>query len=159
MQQLPRDNPTVKGCIKAEKDKIISMDLTTAEVYVAAVLAKDVGLQEVFKSGGNFHSTIAKQVFNLPCEVEDADKHYSDKRQQAKAVTFGIMYGAGLCENLWQVTKDSGKVQYARGTESYRRLLPIIPNLRKWLNEREAAIKANAYLFSLEGSVGFKCQV
>ena len=48
MQQLPRDNPTVKGCIKArEGHKIVSMDLTTAEVYVAAVLAKDVGLQQL----------------------------------------------------------------------------------------------------------------
>ena len=97
MQQLPRDNPTVKGCIKArEGHKIVSMDLTTAEVYVAAVLAKDVGLQEVFKGGGNFHSTIAKQVFKLPCDVEQVDELYTAKRQQAKAVTFGIMYGCLL---------------------------------------------------------------
>ena len=33
MQQLPRDNPTVKGCIKAAPgNKIVAMDLTTAEV-------------------------------------------------------------------------------------------------------------------------------
>ena len=45
MQQLPRDNPTVKGCIKAPRGhKIVAMDLTTAEVYVAAVLAKDEAL-------------------------------------------------------------------------------------------------------------------
>ena len=109
MQQLPRDNPTVKGCIKAkEGHKIVSMDLTTAEVYVAAVLAKDVGLQQVFKDGGNFHSSIAKQVFNLPCDVAQVDELYGDKRQQAKAVTFGIMYGAGPAKISWQVTKDSG---------------------------------------------------
>ena len=42
MQQLPRDNPTVKGCIKAKSgNKIVAMDLTTAEVYCAAVLADD----------------------------------------------------------------------------------------------------------------------
>ena len=40
MQKIPRDNPIVKGCIKAkEGNKIVAMDLTTAEVYVAAVLA------------------------------------------------------------------------------------------------------------------------
>ena len=72
MQQLPRDNPTVKGCIKAsEGHKIVAMDLTTAEVYVAAVLAKDTALMDVFKSGGNFHSTIAHRVFRLPCKVEE----------------------------------------------------------------------------------------
>ena len=69
MQQLPRDNPTVKGCIKApEGSKIVAMDLTTAEVYVAAVLAKDKALMDVFRSGGNFHSTIAHKVFRLNCE-------------------------------------------------------------------------------------------
>ena len=109
MQQLPRDNPTVKGCIRAkEGHKIVSMDLTTAEVYVAAVLAKDVGLMDVFKGGGNFHSNIAKQVFKLPCEADQVDELYGDKRQQAKAVTFGIMYGAGPAKISWQVTKDSG---------------------------------------------------
>ena len=77
MQQLPRDNPAVKGCIKAaEGHKIVAMDLTTAEVYVAAVLAKDKALMEVFRSGGNFHSSIAKTVFRLPCEVEDVAELY-----------------------------------------------------------------------------------
>ena len=72
MQQIPRDNPIVKGCIKAAAGKkIVAMDLTTAEVYCAAVLANDKALMEVFQSGGNFHSNIAKIVFNLPCEVKD----------------------------------------------------------------------------------------
>ena len=63
MQQLPRDNPIVKGCMKAKDgNKIVAMDLTTAEVYCAAVLAKDENLKDVFRSGGNFHSNIAKLV-------------------------------------------------------------------------------------------------
>ena len=106
MQQIPRDNPIVKGCIKAkEGHQIVAMDLTTAEVYCAAVLAKDENLMDVFRQGGNFHSTIAKQVFKLPCEVEEVAELYGDKRQQAKAVTFGIMYGAGPQKISWQVTK------------------------------------------------------
>jgi len=110
MQQLPRDNPTVKGCIKAAPGhKIVAMDLTTAEVYVAAILAKDEALMDVFRSGGNFHSTIAHKVFNLPCEVEEVAELYPDRRQAAKAVTFGIMYGAGPAKISEQVTKDSGK--------------------------------------------------
>jgi len=47
------------------------MDLTTAEVYVAAVLAKDENLMNVFREGGNFHSQIAKLVFDLPGTVEE----------------------------------------------------------------------------------------
>jgi DNA polymerase I-like protein with 3'-5' exonuclease and polymerase domains len=44
----------------------------------------------VFQEKGNFHSTIAKKVFALPCEVDDVVKLYPDRRQAAKAVTFGI---------------------------------------------------------------------
>ena len=107
MQQLPRDNPAVKGCIKAaEGHKIVAMDLTTAEVYVAAVLAKDKALMDVFRSGGNFHSSIAKTVFRLPCEVDEVAELYTTQRQAAKAVTFGIMYGAGPKKISEQVTKD-----------------------------------------------------
>ena len=88
MQQLPRDNPIVKGCIKAsEGHQVVAMDLTTAEVYGDAILAKDEALMDVFRSGGNFHSTIAKTVFKLPCPVEDVDALYKDKRQAASAVT------------------------------------------------------------------------
>jgi len=104
MQQLPRDNTkevdgvkipgftaAVKGCIKAKPGyKIVSMDLTTAEVYVAAVLSKDKTLMEVFKQGGDFHSTIAKMVFQLDCPVEEVKKKYPLLRQAAKAITFGI---------------------------------------------------------------------
>ena len=110
MQQIPRDNPIVKGCIKAkEGNKIVAMDLTTAEVYCAAVLANDKALMKVFQDGGNFHSQIAKLVFNLPGTVEEVTEHYSTERQMAKAVTFGIMYGAGPKKISEQVTKDSGK--------------------------------------------------
>jgi DNA polymerase I-like protein with 3'-5' exonuclease and polymerase domains len=128
------------------------MDLTTAEVYVAAVLSKDKGLQDVFKSGGNFHSTIAKQVFKLPCEVGQVDELYGDRRQQAKAVTFGIMYGAGPAKISWQVTKDSGKEFNIReASRVIAGYFESFPNLKKWLDDCNAFIRANAFIYSQFG--------
>jgi DNA polymerase I-like protein with 3'-5' exonuclease and polymerase domains len=90
-QQIPRDDPIIKGCIRAPTGyKIVSQDLTTAEMYYAAVLSNDTNLQKVFSSGGDFHSTIAKMVFNLPCPVEEVKKLYPEMRQSAKAISFGI---------------------------------------------------------------------
>lgn len=90
-QQIPRDDPIIKGCIVAPPGfKIVSQDLQTGEVYYAAVLSGDRNLQSVFKTGGDLHSTIAKMVFNLPCEVDDVKKQYAAMRQAAKAITFGI---------------------------------------------------------------------
>ena len=153
MQQLPRDNPTVKGCIKAaEGNKIVAMDLTTAEVYVAAVLANDTALMDVFKSGGNFHSTIAHKVFRLPCEVEEVADLYADRRQAAKAVTFGIMYGAGPAKISEQVTKDSGKYfSRAEATEVINDYFEAFHNLKSWIEDRQKFIEQNGFVYSFFG--------
>jgi DNA polymerase I-like protein with 3'-5' exonuclease and polymerase domains len=90
-QQIPRDDPIIKGCILApEGYSIVSQDLATAEMYYAAVLSGDKNLQAVFSSGGDFHSSIAKMVFDLPCAVEDVKNLYGAMRQSAKAISFGI---------------------------------------------------------------------
>lgn len=153
MQQLPRDNPIVKGCIKAAPGhKIVAMDLTTAEVYVAAVLAKDDALMEVFRSGGNFHSTIAKTVFKLPCNVEDVAEQYSTQRQAAKAVTFGIMYGAGANKISQQVTKDSGKYfSRQEAQEVIDEYFRTFHKLRKWIDTNQKFIEQNGFIYSFFG--------
>ena len=150
MQQIPRDNPIVKGCIRAkEGNKIVAMDLTTAEVYVAAVLAKDEALMDIFRSGGNFHSSIAKLVYNLDCEVDEVTEHYSTERQAAKAVTFGIMYGAGAAKISEQVTKDSGK--YFSKTEAQEVIddyFNEFHRLRTWIDKSSKFIRDNGFIYS-----------
>ena len=153
MQQIPRDNPIVKGCIKAkEGNKIVAMDLTTAEVYCAAVLANDKALMKVFQDGGNFHSQIAKLVFNLPGTVEEVTEHYSTERQMAKAVTFGIMYGAGPKKISEQVTKDSGK--YFSTTEAKEVIEDYFSQfhgLKTWLDRSKQFIQDNGFIYSYFG--------
>ena len=153
MQQLPRDNSAVKGCIKASKGhKIVAMDLTTAEVYVAAILAEDKKLQNVFRSGGNFHSTIAKVVFKLPCEVEDVAEYYPLKRQAAKAVTFGIMYGAGAKKISAQVTKDSGTYFSLEEAQTViDDYFKEFSKLRNWLNDKKEEISRKGQIYSIFG--------
>jgi len=153
MQQLPRDNPIVKGCIKAAPGhKIVAMDLTTAEVYVAAVLAKDVALMEVFRAGGNFHSQIAKKVFKLPCDASEVASLYSMQRQAAKAVTFGIMYGAGANKISEQVTKDSGK-PFSRNDaqEVIDDYFEEFHKLKEWIEDNKKFIRQNGFIYSYFG--------
>ena len=153
MQQLPRDNPAVKGCIKAaEGNKIVAMDLTTAEVYVAAVLAEDKALMDVFRSGGNFHSSIAKTVFRLPGEVDDIAKHFATERQAAKAVTFGIMYGAGPKKISEQVTKDSGTYfSPSQAKEVIDDYFQSFHKLKSWIDTNHRFIEQNGFVYSFFG--------
>lgn len=61
--------------------------LQTGEMYYAAVLSKDKNLQQVFKDKKDFHSSIAKMVFDLPGEVDDYFKEtFKTERQSAKAM-------------------------------------------------------------------------
>jgi len=153
MQQLPRDNPSVKGCIKATAgSKIVAMDLTTAEVYVAAVLAQDKALMDVFRSGGNFHSAIAHKVFRLPCEVDKVAELYPMERQAAKAVTFGIMYGAGANKISSEVTKSSGTFfSPSEAQEVISDYFKSFHSLKKWINRNEEYIKTNGFIYSFFG--------
>lgn len=153
MQQLPRDNPIVKGCIKARPGhKIVAMDLTTAEVYVAAVLAEDKALMDVFRSGGNFHSTIAKTVFKLACDVEDVATLHSVERQAAKAVTFGIMYGAGARKISQEVTKSSGTFfSPQEAQEVIDDYFKTFHKLKSWINHNEKYIEQNGFIYSFFG--------
>jgi DNA polymerase I-like protein with 3'-5' exonuclease and polymerase domains len=150
MQQIPRDNPIVKGCIKAKPgNKIVAMDLTTAEVYVAAVLSEDENLMNIFREGGNFHSSIAKLVYNLSCPVDEVVKYYPTERQAAKAVTFGIMYGAGAKKISEQVTKDSGK--YFSKTEAQAVIddyFNQFSRLRLWIDRSSKFIRDNGFIYS-----------
>ena len=152
-QQIPRDNPIIKGCLVAPAGyKIVSQDLTTAEMYYAAVLSGDKNLQEVFSSGGDFHSTIAKMVFNLPGPVEEVKKKFGSMRQSAKAISFGILYGSGAKKVSETVTKATGEpydIEQAR--EDIKAYFTKFNKLKKWLDERKTFIQANGYTYSFFG--------
>jgi DNA polymerase I-like protein with 3'-5' exonuclease and polymerase domains len=152
-QQIPRDNPIIKGCIKAPAGfKIVSQDLTTAEMYYAAVLSGDKNLQEVFSSGGDFHSTIAKMVFNLPCKVEDVKKVYPAMRQSAKAISFGILYGSGankVSQTVSKATGESYPVEQAR--DDIKQYFTKFKKLKNWLDTRKTFIEQNGYTYSFFG--------
>jgi DNA polymerase I-like protein with 3'-5' exonuclease and polymerase domains len=152
-QQIPRDDPIIKGCIEAPAGyKIVSQDLTTAEMYYAAVLSGDKNLQEVFSSGGDFHSTIAKMVFSLPCAVEDVKKLFGSMRQSAKAISFGILYGSGANKVSQTVSKATGEnypVEQAR--DDIKQYFTKFSRLKKWLEDRKNFIQTNGYTYSFFG--------
>jgi len=92
-QQLPRDNKTPKMCIEAKEGfSIVSQDLKTAEMYIAAVLSGDRVLQQIFIDKQDYHGTMAVMKFGLTCKPNDVAKLFPDLRQAAKTVSFEILY-------------------------------------------------------------------
>jgi DNA polymerase I-like protein with 3'-5' exonuclease and polymerase domains len=151
-QQIPRDDPIIKGCIKApEGYTIVSQDLTTAEVYYAAVLSGDKNLQQVFKGGGDLHSTIAKMVFGLDCAVDDVKTLYKIERQAAKAITFGILYGSGPAKVVESVNKEGGNLTLEQAKDIISDYFSKFSKLKQWLDSRKEFIETNGYTYSFFG--------
>lgn len=152
-QQIPRDDPIIKGCIQAPIGyKIVSQDLRTAEVYYAAVLSGDKNLQAVFAQGGDLHATIAKMVFNLPCDASEVKKLYPLLRQAAKAITFGILYGSGPAKVAESVTKATGEpYSLEEARDNIKDYFTKFKRLKAWLEERKKFIETNGYTYSFFG--------
>lgn len=152
-QQIPRDDPIIKGCIRAPAGyKIVSQDLATAEMYYAAVLSNDKNLQKVFIDGGDFHSTIAKMVFDLVCEVADVKSLFGAMRQSAKAISFGILYGSGPQKVSDTVSKATGEYYgIDRAKDDIKAYFTKFSKLKNWLKSREDFIRANGFTYSFFG--------
>jgi hypothetical protein len=146
-QNIPRDNKDIKKLFKARPGyKIVQGDLGTAEVYIAAALSNDKFLQKAFTEKLDFHSYVAKQIFNLPCEISQIKKDFPDKRQHAKAITFGIMYQAGPAKiaETASVTPNEAKqfiAKYFR--EAYA--------LKSYIEDSNNQIEQNAFIYSFFG--------
>jgi len=151
-QQLPRDNPIIKGCIVARPGyKIISQDLSAAEMYFAAILSGDNNLMKVFQDGKDFHGSVAKMVFKLPCDADDVKKLFPLDRQAAKAVSFSLLYGSGPANIAETVNKDGGNLTVEDAKDIIKEYFKTFPRLKAWLAERKQFIEANGYTYSFFG--------
>ena len=66
----------------------VDADYSQIELRVLAHIAHDKNMQEAFRSGEDFHTVTASQVFGVPVSMVTPLM-----RRHAKAVNFGIVYG------------------------------------------------------------------
>ena len=154
-QNIPRDNKDIKKLFKARPGyKIVQCDLGTAEVYYAAMLSGDQFLQKAFIDKLDFHSYVAKQMFNLSCEVNDVKKYYPNERQYAKAITFGIMYQAGPAKIAETVNKDarSGEeISTPQAKQFIQKYFNEAKALKKFIDSSNQQIENHAFIYSFFG--------
>ncbi|HXE09927.1 MAG TPA: DNA polymerase I, partial [Verrucomicrobiae bacterium] len=74
--------------VAGKGNKLVSADYSQFELRLAAVLAEDKELIEMFNRGADIHNTTAAQVYGR--EQEDVTKQM---RRAAKVINFGILYG------------------------------------------------------------------
>jgi DNA polymerase I-like protein with 3'-5' exonuclease and polymerase domains len=147
-QNLPRDKDSgIKRFFQARDGfKIVQADLGTAEVYVAAALAKDQFLQRAFVEDLDFHSYVAHGMFKLDCEVDEVKNKYPDQRQHAKAITFGILYGAGPAK-----IGETANVSMDVARRFIKQYFMQARDLKIWIDSNIQFIKDNHFTYSAFG--------
>ena len=154
-QNIPRDNKDIKKLFKARPGyKIIQCDLGTAEVYYAAMLSGDKFLQKAFIDKLDFHSYVAKQMFNLPEEVNQVKKLHPNERQYAKAITFGIRYQAGPAKIAETVNKDAKageEITSAQSKQFIQKYFNEARSLKRFIDGSNQQIENHAYIYSFFG--------
>jgi len=106
LTQLPRPKHgyNVRECFTVEDGYIfIAFDFSSAEVKVLGALCRDPNLLKAIREGLDFHSFSASSMHNIPYDdfvavVKDEShplhKKYKHMRQEAKVLTFSILYGS-----------------------------------------------------------------
>jgi len=165
MQQLPRDNPIIKGCIVAPKGyRVVALDLTTAEIYYAAVLSGDKAMQQIFinmrknpKEYPDFHSNVAHMVFKLSCKPSEVKELYPALRQAAKAISFGILYGSGpakVAESVNLAFLEQGQAASCTTEDAKGYISDYFKQfkqLKRWIDACHTEIKESGFIYNFYG--------
>tara|TARA_B100000745_G_scaffold300609_1_gene255962 strand:- start:1992 stop:4349 length:2358 start_codon:yes stop_codon:yes gene_type:complete len=129
--------------IAEEGHVLVALDYSQIELRLAAILSKDEKLLSIFSSGGDVHTAVAAEVFNVPPEMVDGEM-----RRQAKVINFGILYGMGvnaLKKNL------GGATTQKEARNFYNTYFQQYSGLAKWIDHTKADAARVGYTKTLFG--------
>ena len=132
----------IRKCfVPKENCVFIDADYSQIELRLLAHMSEDEGLIEAYNSDADIHSITASKVFGIPF-----DEVTPEKRRDAKAVNFGLVYGIssfGLSQDLGISRKEA-----AAYIEEY---FKTYPGVRKFLDDTVEKAKQDGYVTTLYG--------
>lgn len=159
-QNFPKRGPLAKAYRKIFVPTpgyvFVECDLSQAELRIAAWMANDPAMLKVYREGRDIHEATAAGVMGLSIEQFRAlpDDVRKKKRQDAKAVNFGFLYGMGwkkfmgYAKTEYGVTFTETEAKRIRSMffKTYRRLEPWHVAMRQF-------VKKHGYVRSLHGAL------
>ncbi len=152
----------IRRAFSAPKGRVlVALDYSQIELRIAAGLSGDAKLVEVFKSGGDVHTAVAAEVFDVPKNTVDYEM-----RRRAKVINFGILYGMGvnaLRANLGEaVSRDDAERFLKKYFEDFSGLAAYIERTKSEatrLGYTETLFGRRRYFPALKSTIpGFKAQ-
>lgn len=132
------------------------LDLSQAELRVAACMANDQVMIRLYQQGADIHMATAAAVMGLTiAQFKKLPKEEQEvHRTRAKAVNFGFLYGM-----WWRKFRSYAKTDYGLTiTENEAKAMRDTffrryPGLQLWHNETRAFVRANGYVRALHGAI------
>lgn len=132
----------IRQAFVAEKNMVLlSADYSQIELRIAAHLANDKKMIEVFKQGRDFHTATAAFIHDVPI-----DKVSPEQRRSAKEVNFGVLYGMGA----WGLSERTGLSRY-EAKEFIDRYFKSFSGLATWIEKIKTQTKQDGYAMTLLG--------
>ena len=155
LTQLPREKHgyNIRECFTVDNGNVfLAFDFSSAEVKVLGALCRDPKLLQAIHEGKDFHSFSASAMYGIPYEdfvgILSDEKHplykdYKQKRQAAKNLTFGILYGStarGVAFNMG-ITEE----QAQQLIDMYFKTYPLI---EQYVKDAHAMALTNGFVVS-----------
>jgi DNA polymerase-1 len=132
----------IRTAFVAGKDKkLVSADYSQFELRLAACLAGDQNLIDMFNQDADVHTMTAAQVYGR--EPEDVTKQM---RYAAKAVNFGIMYGQGP-----HALSQSTGMDFGAAKTFIERYFEIRPKLKEFIEQTRTMAQEQGYVEDIFG--------
>jgi DNA polymerase-1 len=129
------------GFVAAPRHVLMSLDYSQIELRIAALLAGDEYLAQVFRDEKDVHSAVASRVFGVP---ENEVTH--EMRRRAKVINFGILYGMGVTA----LQQNLGTTR-AEAQEFYNNYFIQFPKIQAYLDSVIATAQKTKYTETLFG--------
>jgi DNA polymerase I len=138
IQNIPRTG--FKECFRAPDGLVfVTGDLSQIELRVAGILSGDEVINDAYRNGEDLHRSMAAKMSG-----KDPDQITKSERTAAKAVNFGLLFGAGAKTLQQQAVNSYGVDMSLEEAEEYREIFfETYPTFHEW--QQEIVEETNIY--------------
>lgn len=128
---------------------LLYADYSQIEVRVAALLAGETVLLNAYKNGVDVHTLTASNTSGKPM-----DQITKQERYEAKAIIFGLLFGAGPATYMRYAKKNYGiTIPEEKAVETVQTFRTMYPQLRQWQLDTTAEAKSKMFVRTTLGKV------
>ena len=147
VQNVPRDTRVRSIVAAPQGHSLLQVDLSQAELRIAAFLSRDAAMLDAFRRGDDLHYLMAEKVTG-----KRRDEITKEERTAAKIANFSLVYCAETGTFMDQAFKDYGVVfEYAEADRIRNAFFKTWAGLIPWYKSVYAELMEKEYVTSRTG--------